>query len=186
MEEKPVTLEEELQKLREKNPLTQAEAFSFFDALGPVPLGLLAGQWIGRELPAQHPLDGLLSAIRWYGKNIIDEENVHPLLFKKGKDSIFIGNPGMLPLKTFERAPRRLAALLFPLVSPFIRTKETKARLRTIEYRGKITTAMLYDQKPVIDIFARLNDNTILGVTDLKWEHTLGYFFILERVGKKL
>jgi hypothetical protein len=129
-------------------------------------------------------MDGLLTAIRWYGKIILNEEEVYPLLFQTGRNGFFIANPKMLPLKTFERFPRKLAAVLFPAVSLFIRTKQPKARIRTIRFRNKTTAAMLYDQKPVIDVFARINDDTILGVTDLKWEHELGYFFILERIKK--
>jgi hypothetical protein len=130
-------------------------------------------------------MDGLLTAVRWYGKIILDEEQVYPLLFQTGRSGVFIANPGMLPLRTFERFPRKPAALLFPAVSLFIRTKQPKARIRTIEFRNKITSAMLYDQKPVIDVFARINDNIMLGVTDLKWEHNLGYFFVLERITEK-
>ncbi|MDR1576096.1 MAG: DUF4334 domain-containing protein [Treponema sp.] len=172
----------ELRLLQAKAPLTQETAFRFFDDLEPAAPDLLYGRWRGYELPAGHPMDGLLTAIRWYGKIIFNEEQVHPLLFRTGRGGVFIANPGMLPLESFERFPRKPAALLFPLVSLFIRTKQPKARLRTIKFRSKITAAMLYDQKPVIDVFARIDDNTILGVTDLKWEHNLGYFFILERM----
>jgi hypothetical protein len=172
----------ELRRLRAEAVLTQEQAFRFFDALEPAAPDLLFGKWRGYELPAGHPMDGLLTALRWHGKVILNEEQVHPLLFETRRGAVFMANPGMLPLKTFERFPRKLAALLFPVISLFVRTKRPRARLRTVAFRNKITAAMLYDQKPVIDIFARVNADTILGVTDLKWEHDLGYFFILERI----
>ncbi len=39
------------------------------------------GTWHGAELPTGHPLDGLLTASGWWGKQFVDAETVHPLLF---------------------------------------------------------------------------------------------------------
>jgi hypothetical protein len=164
------------------NEMSQTQAFEFFDSLESVTPVELTGKWKGAEIKTGHPMDGLLNASRWYGKNILSEENVHPLLFTGIFGNIFSGNPGLLPLEAFTSAPRTLIKILFTVVSPFIHTKKARARLRVQEYRGKVTAVMLYDQKPIIDIFARINKNTILGVTDAKWAHSMGYFFTLTRV----
>ena len=41
----------------------------------------MIGTWRGAELPTAHPLDGLLAASGWWGKQFVDAETVHPLLF---------------------------------------------------------------------------------------------------------
>ena len=46
------------------------------------------GRWRGRGLHTNHPLDGLLETFGWYGKEFVDAETVHPLLFLDGKNSI--------------------------------------------------------------------------------------------------
>jgi len=65
-----------------------------------------------------------------------------------------------------------------------VHTKRSKARIRMIEHRGIVSAAMIYDQLGICDVFRKLDENTVLGVMDLKGEHQLGYFFVLERVVK--
>ncbi|WP_231574743.1 DUF4334 domain-containing protein [Paenibacillus sp. FSL R7-0273] len=163
--------------------LTQQEAFSWFDLLETVELEQLRGQWRGSELPSGHPMDGLLQLTGWYGKAFIDAETVHPLLFQKSNGRLLRVNPGLLPLTLpFQLIPRRIVRPLFALISPFIRTRSSKARLRMIGYRGKVTASMVYDQKAIIDHFRRIDADTLLGVMDFKNQQKLGYFFILRRV----
>ncbi|WP_277469264.1 MULTISPECIES: DUF4334 domain-containing protein [unclassified Paenibacillus] len=49
--------------------------------------------------------------------------------------------------------------------------------MRMIGYRGKISAAMIYDQKAIIDHFRRIDEDTLLGVMDFKIQHELGFFF---------
>ncbi|MDR0294274.1 MAG: DUF4334 domain-containing protein [Oscillospiraceae bacterium] len=163
-----------------KPEMSQEEAFSLFDSLAPVLPDTLPGVWKGAEIRTGHPMDGLLDATRWYGKDIQSGENVHPLLFTGITGRVFSGNPGMLPLEAFTPAPRCLVTILFTMISPFIHTSKGRARLRIQEYRGRNTAVMIYDQKPLIDAFARIDEDTILGVTDAKWAHDKGYFFTLQ------
>ena len=163
-------------------PTTQQEAFAWFDTLEPVETGLLQGKWRGTEMPTGHPMDGMLAASGWWGKDISGTKSVHPLLFADLFHHVFSGNPGMLPLRAFMRATRFLVRVLFILVSPFIHTKKPRASLIGVNYRGKATTAMVYDQLPVMDIFAKIDDHMIVGVTELKWVADMGYFFLLSRV----
>ena len=51
-----------------------------------------------------------------------------------------------------------------------------------IEYRGKVSAAMQYDNLPINDIFHRIDDRTVLGVMDLKGMRQ-PFFFLLEREG---
>ncbi len=64
-------------------------------------------------------------------------------------------------------------------LKPAIRTKKHRARLRAVEHRGVVTAAMVYDHLPIIDVFRRVDADTLLGVMDLRGAEP--YFFILQR-----
>ncbi|KOS21230.1 hypothetical protein ESCO_004472 [Escovopsis weberi] len=58
-----------------------------------------------------------------------------------------------------------------------------KARLREIKSRGTVTTAMIYDDAPIIDTFKRVTDDLVLGMMDHKDEqYPRNYMFYLERL----
>jgi hypothetical protein len=59
-----------------------ADALACFDRCGPVEPGELTGRWRGSGLPTGHPFDGLLEDYGWYGKEVLNSETVHPLLFR--------------------------------------------------------------------------------------------------------
>ena len=63
---------------------TTADALALFDAAPAVDAAAMIGTWRGAELPTGHPLDGLLAASGWWGKQFVDAETVHPLLFPTG------------------------------------------------------------------------------------------------------
>ena len=60
------------------------EALAWFDRLDPVDLAFMRGVWKGSELHTGHPLEGFLEASGWYGKEFVDPDHVHPLLFHIG------------------------------------------------------------------------------------------------------
>jgi hypothetical protein len=49
-----------------------------------------------------------------------------------------------------------------------------------VEHRGTLTAAMIYDHLPIIDYFRRVDEDALLGVTDLR-DLPEPYFFILAR-----
>jgi hypothetical protein len=49
-----------------------------------------------------------------------------------------------------------------------------------MEYRGKVTGTIAYDEKAIFDHFVKINDSTMLGVMDLKRSKS-PYLFVLER-----
>ena len=69
---------------------------------------------------------------------------------------------------------------LMPLATKVLKTYESKARARMIEFRGKSSATMVYDEKPIHDHFRKISENMVLGIMDLK-SITQPYFFILER-----
>lgn len=69
---------------------------------------------------------------------------------------------------------------LMPIATKVLKTYESKARLRMVEFRGGISATMIYDEKPINDHFRKISDNMVLGIMDLKGI-AQPYFFILER-----
>lgn len=176
----------ELERFLNEGSVSQEEVFTFFDQLESADLQFMIGLWKGRECKTNHPMDGLLETVNWFGKEFIDSETVHPLVFQKNNGVLYKINPGFLPLSlSFEKIPRALIRPVFSAVSSLIATEKDKARLRMLEYRGVVSATMIYDQRGMYDTFRKVDDNTVLGVMDLKGGKAgTGYFFVLERATK--
>lgn len=134
----------------------------------------MVGTWRGAEVPTGHPLDGLLAASGWWGKQFLGGESVHPLLFPTADGA---GLWAMNPLPAFgglglvSRIPllrNRSHARLITAAKPVLGTTVPKARLRTTRYRGVDSATMIYDQLPINDVFRGLDDDTVLGAMDLR------------------
>lgn len=162
----------------------QIEALSFFDRLETVEPNEIRGLWKGEELRTGHPMEGLLTASNWFGKLFINEEQVHPLVFQTKNGTLYFGNPGVIPIDVLSGSiPDKVISTVMTLFRPIIQTNKSKARLRKIEYRGKLSAAMIYDQKHIIDVFRRVDEHTLLGVMDIKNADTnKSYFFVLRKV----
>lgn len=162
---------------------TTLQAFALYDDLPGVQPEEVSGRYRGRELRTGHPLDGLLESSGWYGKQFDDADHVHPLLFRSPSGEIFAVDPRKVPLGLVPRVPQAVAdraRSLVGVLKPAIRTKKHRARLRPVEHRGVVTAAMVYDHLPIIDVFRRIDADTLLGVMDLRGMDP--YFFILQRV----
>jgi len=162
---------------------TTEEALAFFDALPSVSADAIRGRWAGRELRTGHPWDGLLAASGWYGKQFDNAEAVHPLLFRTRSGKLFPVDPARLPLSLAQHLPvtaLSAARRCLDLAMPLVRAHAPKARLRNVEHRNQITAAMIYDQLPIMDIFRRVDDTTLLGLMDMR-AAPKPYFFVLSR-----
>lgn len=167
-------------------PTTTTEALALFDASPAVPADDMIGTWHGAELPTGHPLDGLLAASGWWGKQFVDTEVVHPLLFPTADGrALWALNPApaFAGLGVATRVPAltrlRLSGVVRRL-EPVFKARGPKARLRTTRYRDVDTATMVYDQLPVNDVFRRIADDTVLGAMDLRGIRA-PYFFVLRR-----
>ena len=162
---------------------TAEAGLAFFDSLAAVRPDDMTGQWGGAELPSGHPLDGLLAGYGWYGKRFTDRERVDPLLFMDS-GAVRAVNPARLPLGLALALPRiaRTSAAqgLFRLLLPALATDRPGARLRSMEHRGVITAAMIYDAQPIIDHFRRVDEDRLLGLMDLRLTPA-PFFFLLTR-----
>jgi hypothetical protein len=143
-----------------------------FDGLPPVEPADLVGRWRGSGLPTGSPLDGLLEAYGWWGKEILDDETVHPLLFADRRGRPRPVTPAPIPLTVLRRWPslvhlpvvRRVGRAVLPLLT----TNRPAARLRVVTHRGVATAALLYDRLPVVDVFRRVDDQVLVGLMDMR------------------
>ena len=162
---------------------TTDEALAFFDALAPVALEKMWGRWKGSELRTGHPLEGLLERYGWYGKEFVDAETVHPLIFQDKRGALFKVDPRKVPMAIAPRMPRIGGGLVRSALSalePLMSTSKPRARLRNLEYRGKVSATMIYDHLPIQDVFRHVDADTVLGVMDQRGDER-PYFFVLRR-----
>jgi GXWXG protein/Domain of unknown function (DUF4334) len=160
------------------------EVLSFFDALPPVEPARLVGRWRGSGLPTGSPLDGLLEAYGWWGKEVVDDETVHPLLFA-GTDGVPRPvTPRPVPLGVLRRWPRLahvpVVRSVGRAVRPLLTTSRAAARVRVVTARGVATAAVLYDALPVVDVLRRIDDDVLLGLMDMRGLDA-PFFFVLHR-----
>jgi len=171
------------QTILQNIPTTTAEALALFDSLEPVNIEFMLGLWQGYGMATHHPLDGLLEASNWYGKEFISSEIVHPLLFLDSQGQLFKVAPRAQAMKMVLKMPFLKQDWLKPLLklSPaLLQTQTSQARLRMMAYRGQLTATMIYDYLPINDSFKKIDANTVLGVMDYK-EISQPFFFILKR-----
>ena len=164
---------------------TTTEALERFDALDPVEIPFLHGAWKGESFPTGHPLDGALEAFHWHGKRFHSAEEVDPLVFDtlNGGEACIdpkamgpgLGLIGRVPIPTSAFSGR-----LFQLLMPLFSTSCSRARLRMTSYRGVVSATMLYDHLPIHDVFRRVDDDTVLGLMDMKGMER-PFFFLLRR-----
>ena len=169
-----------IKELLSTKKATPEACLSIYDQLEPVSLDFMLGQWKGFEITTGHPMEGLLEASGWYGKIFLDRENVHPLLmYSLSKKRLFSLNPFLVPLGiNLPKSP--LLKYVIALSKTLLKTNNSKARMRLIEYRNKVTGTMAYDAKGIFDHFAKIDEQSMLGVMDLKGSDR-PYFFVLER-----
>ena len=165
-------------------PITTDAAIARFDNLEPATEMQMAGRWTGRDIATGHPMDGMLAASYWYGKRFEGPDAVHPLVHRIpfwGERSV---NPGLLPIRLLMALPLRdaILPLVVPLIAPLVSTARPRARLRTLSFRGRMHAAMCYDAHPIHDIFAVIDDSTLMGWMDYKGMER-PYFFELSREG---
>jgi len=171
---------ESLDSILKSGSATAQQALYLYDRLDPVDTEFMIGRWKGSEFRTGHKMDGLLDLAGWYGKLFIDPETVHPLLFYTSDPStVYAVNPNLIPM-TLNYPKIKYLRNIMKWAKLFLKTEKSKARLRMMEYRGKLSAAMIYDGKSINDHFRRIDDHKVMGLMDMKGE-VQPYFFILER-----
>jgi hypothetical protein len=174
---------EKSQSILQAGKTTTQEALQLYDSLEPVNCDFMWGRWQGAGLHTDHPMDGLLELSNWYGKEFLDPENVHPLLFSGNKGEIFKVAPHPTLMNWVLKLPIPRNTAFTPLLmftNSLLKTEKSQARLRMMEYRGVISATMIYDYLPINDSFKKVDDNTVFGIMDFK-NSCQPFFFILKR-----
>ncbi|MGY1824032.1 GXWXG domain-containing protein [Geodermatophilus sp. SYSU D00079] len=160
------------------------DALAFFDRLPVLAPDAVVGRWRGAELPTGSRLDGLLTAHRWWGKEVLDADTVHPLLFPDRAGRPRPVQPAPAPLTLLRRAPAlaasRPARIAFVAARPLLRTRRPAARVRAVSHRGVVTAAVVYDRLPVVDVLRAVTPDVLLGCMDPRGLPE-PLFFVLER-----
>ena len=174
---------QKVKKIWEQGKTSTEEALKLFDELDTVNLDFMMGRWRGSGFHTDHPMDGLLEASNWYGKEFIDPDRVHPLLFLDSNNKIFKVAPNLTAMNLALRFPlpnNKAMKLLVNFMNSMLKTEESQARIRMMEHRHKISATMIYDNLPIHDIFRKIDDNTVLGLMDFKGAEK-PFFFVLRR-----
>ena len=178
-----MTVIEKFQEILQRSPITTTEALLFFDELATVDLEFMVGRWKGFGLNTNHPMDGWLEIAGWYGKEFSDRDRVHPLLFLDKDKQVVKVTPVLLGLELalrFSQLKNKALKPIFNLITSILKNDKSQARMRMVEYRGKISATMIYDRLPINDVFRKIDDNTLLGLMDFKGMQQ-PFFFILHR-----
>ncbi len=169
----------------EEGKVSTEEALTIFDRLEPVGPDFMMGAWKGAGFPTDHPLDGALDVYHWHGKRFEGPEAVHPLVFstigggRKNLNPVFMMPAlGLLDRLPFLKSP--VMGRIFQVIMPLLATRRPRARLRLTEYRGQVSATMIYDHLPVNDVFRKADDNTVMGIMDMKGM-SRPFFFVLHR-----
>lgn len=128
-------------------------------SLPPVAPAELVGLWRGTGLSLRHPIQRQLERSGWFGKLFRSVDDVAPIVCEDAAGEL--------------TANTALAG--------------GGASVRTIRHDGLDTAAMVYDTRPVIDLFTRLGPDTVLGVMTGRGTDVDGrlYHFVLERVADR-
>ncbi|MEM9092376.1 MAG: DUF4334 domain-containing protein [Cyanobacteria bacterium P01_F01_bin.53] len=169
---------------------TTDKALALFDELDAVNLDFMMGRWRGSGFRTHHRMDGLLETIGWYGKEFVSPDCVHPLLFSDRSDDGFDNGSGVYKVDpnptavnlgfSLDLPQKKTLKPFYSAMSKLLKTEESKARVRMVEYRGKLSATMIYDYLPIHDVFRRVDDNTLLGLMDFKGMEQ-PFFFVLNR-----
>lgn len=162
---------------------TSAEAvLDAFDALPAFAPEAFTGRWSGAEIATGHPLDGVLTAYGWYGKEVRDSESVLPLLFRHGSEGIVAVDPKWLDPGLAAHMPMRRTgamAAAFRAGKHLIQNDKPTARLREVLHRGVVSATIIYDHQPINDVFRSVTPDLLLGLMDCRGLPP--YFFTLRR-----
>jgi hypothetical protein len=156
-----------------------------FRRLPPVEPREMVGLWKGRGIPTGHPFDGILENLGWFGKRFTPDMRADALLFRFGERRLVAIDPARIPLHLalrFHKVGRTgIARNLFSTLQRGLRARGPVASLKTIVFAGVESTAMVYDDQPIVDYFRRIDEETIMGAMTIRGDDRV-YFFELERV----
>lgn len=160
---------------------TRRDAFHFYDELDTVDISRMKGLWIRKKLPKASWFSESFSEINWYGKEFISSHSGYPLVMEKRNKERYYLNPSALTFLPLRQGFTLLYKPSFLLFSPLLRTKRPKAVLEMTEYRGKVSATLLYERQDIKDIYRKIDDQTLFGITEFGNSGKQASFFLLEK-----
>ncbi|MCJ8499767.1 DUF4334 domain-containing protein [Desulfatitalea alkaliphila] len=88
--------------------------------------------------------------INWYGKRFTSTEDVDPLLARKPDGTVYSWDGWGM------------------------------ARLREVKFRGKVSATLIYNQRPIMDYFRKLDDQTVIGFGEPKGFPPFFFYLVRE------
>ncbi len=161
-------------------------ALARFDELPPCREQTLRGRWSGEEIHTGHPLDGALANVSWYGKQFDSSAEVHPLLVADSGGNPFPLDPSLVPMLLITHpistpdVVKSIAPKVMTLLRPVAQARRHGARLERIRHRGVRTVSMVYNDRPIVDVFRAIDEDTVLGCMEYPGMPR-PHFFVLQR-----
>lgn len=138
------------------SPVDEATLAAAFAALPPITdPTFMLSEWTGTSLSPSHPGHAALTAMKWVGKNFRAVNDVSPIMVLNDAGERVEGEGW------------------------------GGARLRMVELWGKVSVAMVYDTKPIIDQFRFVTGDLVAGAMDVKPDSGKVFYFTLKRNGKE-
>ncbi|MEU6331498.1 DUF4334 domain-containing protein [Streptomyces caniferus] len=136
--------------------VSTAELDELWMALPTVRPEEILGAWKGSAFSTGHPVEAMLTTAQWHGKRFDSVSAVHPLICRDDQGDLFSNHE---------------------------LGNGGGASLWTVEFRGEPTATMVYDARPILDHFKRIDAETLLGVMNGKDVLADGqhFYFVLER-----
>jgi len=170
-----------------KSAKRQNEMTAWFSSLAPVQPTEMLGLWRGAGIPSDHPLDGVLENLGWFGKRFTPDMRADTLLFRSRERRLVAVDPKWIPLRValrFHAVGRtRGARNLFSYFQRRLRARGTVASLKTMAFGGVESAAMVYDRQPIVDHFRQLDEHRVMGAMVISGDEQF-FFFELERVAE--
>ncbi|WP_183843110.1 GXWXG domain-containing protein [Rhizobium etli] len=167
------------------NTERQNEMTAWFSSLAPVQPNEMLGLWRGAGIPSDHPLDGVLENLGWFGKRFHADMRADALLFQWRADRLVAIEPGFFPIGlAIKAAPfgrTMVARSWFSYLQKALRARGTTASLALQTSGDGVTAAMCYDRQPIVDYFRRMNGQELAGMMCITGD-ARRYFFKLRRV----
>lgn len=136
--------------ITQKNKIPNKKLDDFFASLEPVKMEEMSGEWTGKCFYAGNRTEFFLKDF---------------VLFKwRGKKFI---------------NPNNVKALIFSFLGIKFNIPGCTAVIRELKFRNKISTSMIYDYLPIIDNFRKIDDDTVMGIAEIKGK--IGAYFYLNR-----
>ena len=149
-------MDDTLQKVLDGTACTAEEAFAAFDKLEAMTIDDMMGRWTLHEVNTGH-LIGWAARTGWSARKDIlwcgrgASFGVH---HSADKTELYAVNPKLVPLEA-DLPKEDIVGTVIETARFLMETKDSKARLRMVEFRGRVTACMLYDDRPIIDAFVK-------------------------------